>query len=507
VEWYGGDLRYVTAWDKFIAWDGQRWVHDDSAPMRFATDTARRMLTLAQDEQRRANEACAAAAAATGKPDVATAAAKKRADRRVKHAIDSQSAPRLQAMVRLSKSRPEFAIKHTALDADGLLLNVANGTIDLRTGELRPHERTDLITKLAPVAYDPSAECPVWDRFLSSSMAGKTSVIGFLQRAIGYALTGETREHVLGFCFGSGANGKTTFLATIHEMLGEYAKPAARSLLMKKRGDEHPTALADLYGARFVTCSEIAQDQAFDEALVKDLTGGDPISARRMREDFWSFTPTHKLFIAGNHRPRVEGDDDGIWRRIRTIPWVVTIPADQRDPTLRQKLVAELPGILAWAVRGCLDWQRDGLGEPIEVTQATAEYREESDPIGEFFALRCVFDANAKTARRVLRLAYEGFCAENGAKPLDAKAFASRLRARGVQDTSPIAAEGGRRLDAWRGIRLMTDAERDSTEGRGTSSDQSGLIPTGSVSVIDRTGIDPSPSLWSLRRASGGDAE
>ena len=288
-------------------------------------------------------------------------------------------------------------------------------------------------------------------------MAGNAELVGFLKRIVGYALTGVTKEHVLAFLFGGGANGKSTFTTLVHVMLGDYATPAPRGLLFRARGERHPTELASLFGARFVTCSEIEEGQAFDEGSWRS-TGGDHVECRRMREDFWSFVPTHKLFIAGNYKPTVRGDDEGIWRRMRLIPFTVTIPPAERDKSLPEKLRTELPGILAWAVRGCLEWQRDGLGEPAAVVEATKVYRDESDAIGEFLRLSVVFDAEATIARKTLREEYENSVKDAGGTPVGARRFTARLRAKGVVDTTVRV--GMKVVDGWRGVRLMTDAEK-----------------------------------------------
>ncbi|MBL8610222.1 MAG: hypothetical protein JNL38_22995, partial [Myxococcales bacterium] len=360
------------------------------------------------------------------------------------------------------------------LDADPWLLNVANGTIDLRTGVLRPHDPRDLLTKLADVAYDPAAKCPMWDRFLDRVMGGSVELVDYLARMVGYSLTGVIREHVLAFLFGGGANGKSTFLRVLHALLGDHAARASRGLLFASRGERHPTELTILHGARVATCAEIQAGDYFDEALVKDLTGGDLIAARRMREDFWTFAPTHKLWLAGNHKPRVRGDDEGIWRRIRLVPWTVTIPTEERDPELVDKLLAELPGILAWAVRGCLAWQRSGLGDPPEVTRATANYREEADPLREFCDGWLVFGPDERAARKHIRAAYEEYCRDDGAEPLGARRFADGLRRRGVTDTSVRA--GMKVLDGWRGVRLATDVEREAVGCRGDAGGDSRFV-------------------------------
>ncbi len=307
VELHGNDLRFVGAWSRWIAWDGKCWKLDDTgAAMRAATATSRRLVEEALAELAVANQVFAAAPQSE-----AAATSRKDAERVLGWCIGSQNERRFAAMLTLARSIFTLSIRHDALDADPQLLNVLNGTLDLRTGNLRPHRRADLITKVAPVVYDAAAECPVWTQFIARAMGGDAELVGYLQRMLGYSLTGLTREHALGFFFGGGANGKSTCLSTIHAILGDYAAPAPRGLLFRAKGERHPTELASLFGRRFVTCAEIESGQAFDEAFVKDLTGGDVLSARRMREDFWSFAPTHKLFIAGNHKPIVRGDDDG----------------------------------------------------------------------------------------------------------------------------------------------------------------------------------------------------
>lgn len=446
VAMFGHDLRWVGPWAKGLAWDGTRFEIDEVGHWpHAAAETARAMFEEAVVALRSAMARDDADRIKIAKADMAWAA-------------KSQSSSRLAAMVQVARTMPSITVAHERLDADPMLLNVANGTIELRSGELRPHRRDDLLTKRAPVVFDPHATAPTWDAFLLRAMGGSSELVAFLQRLIGYALTGDVSEHVVAFFWGPGANGKSTFDATLHAMLGDYATPAPRGLIFRSRGERHPTELASLHGRRFVTCSEIEEGQAFDEALTKDLTGGDPIECRRMREDFWSYRPTHKLFLAGNHKPTVRGDDEGIWRRIRLIPWIVTIPEAERDRALPEKLRAELPGILAWAVRGCLEWQARGLDAPDAVRKATATYREENDTLGEFLRLTVTFDAAATVARKELREAYEAFCTENGAEPLGARRFAARLREHQVGETSVRV--GAKVVNGWRGVRLATDAER-----------------------------------------------
>lgn len=478
VELEGHVLRFVGAWKKGLAWDGRRWCLDETGHWdRAAIRTSQSLLDEAKESLNDAQDAAA-------QEDASEEDKKKHKEAKshYKWAIESQSAKRLNSMRLIAQKAEVLAISHEVLDADPWLLNVQNGTVDLRTGELREHRKEDMITKLAPVDYDPEAEAPVWTTFLGRVMAENADLIDYLQRMIGYSLTGSVQEHVLGFFFGGGANGKSTFLSTIHAMMGDYAAPAARGLLFRSRTERHPTSLASLHGRRFVTCSEIEEGQTFDEALTKDLTGGDPINARRMREDEWQFTPTHKLFVAGQHKPTVRGDDEGIWRRMRLVPWLVTIPKEERDPLLPQRLRAELAGVLRWAVDGCLAWQKRGLNEPQAVRQATAEYREENDILGEFFRLRAVFVPEATISRKELREAYEIQCKESGQEPFGAKRFASRLRERGVRDTT--VRRGTSVVDGWVGVRLATDVEREAASrwkvdagSVGTSSAQKSTTP------------------------------
>lgn len=483
IERYGDRFRYVTTWNKWISWTGTRWSVDDAGVMRFAMKSAQESLSVALAAYKEAAQQLASVQATEGSDTKDAKQALARASKYVAHATKSQSASSIRAAIGLAMHAENIAIAHTAFDADPYLLNVANGTIDLRTGTLRPHDSHDLITKIAPIAFDPAATAPRWEAFLSWAMHGNLELVAYLQRIVGYAAIGVVREHVLGFCFGEdGKNGKSTFLGRIHNVFGEYARPAPRGLLFTSRTAQHPTELAALYGARFVTCSEVEQGQSFDEAKVKDLTGGDPISARRMKEDFWTFVPTHTLFIAGNHKPTVKGTDGGIWRRIRLIPWLATVALHEIDPDLPARLDAEAPGILAWVVRGALEWQRIGLGDPIAVTEATEHYREESDPLGEFFALGCVFEDGAKVARKMLRTAYEEYAADNGAKPIDAKAFAKRLRERGVADGDVWLQ--GKTVNGWRGVRLR-NLEVEPVNDPGTSvhpGTNGGLLPDLNVS-------------------------
>lgn len=446
-DWFGDDLRWVEEWEKWIAWGGERWELGRLRPLALAKETSRRLLGEARARLEEAEMAPA---------DESSSDRLKALNALYAHAARSQSAASIRAMLDLARAEKRLSVRVSALDAATDFLNVRNGAIDLRTGELRPHDRKHLSTQLSSVTFDAAATAPRWEAFLHQSMGGSDELVGYLQRLVGYALTGSTAEQLLVFLYGDGANGKSTFLATIQAMLGDYATQAARGLLFGASG-EHPTGLADLYARRFVVCSEVGEDRIFDEALVKDLTGSDAVSARRMREDFWRFSPTHKLFLAGNHKPRVRGDDHGIWRRIALVPWTVRVENPDRD--LWGKLRAELPGILAWAVRGCLAWRAAGLQTPSVIAEATAAYREEQDIPGAFLREQCRFTAEGRILRRELRERYEGFCREMGAEPLGARRFAARLRAQGAIDTH-VRDKQGVSQNGWKGVRWLTLQER-----------------------------------------------
>lgn len=382
---HGGAVRYCHAWGKSLCWDKQRWKIDDQGAIdQLAKQTARSILAEAANE-----------------PDDD--------DRKalVSFAHSAESAHKREAMLKLARSEPPIPIVPAALDKDPWIFNCPNGSIDLHTGKLCEHRREDYITKLCPVEYQPDAPCPTWLKTLDRIFDGDHDVTGYLQRFIGYCLTGDVSEQILNIWHGVGANGKSTVANALMEMLGpDYAMKAAADLLLQKYGNEHPTALTDLHGKRFVACIETDDGRRMAESLVKELTGGDIIRARRMREDYWEFSPTHKVVLACNHRPTVRGTDHAIWRRLRLVPFSVVIPPHERDKHLPAKLRAELAGILAWAVRGCLDWQRQGLGEPKAVVEATAEYQTAEDTLRNFIQDCCTTGPGARVKAAALLDSY-----------------------------------------------------------------------------------------------------
>jgi putative DNA primase/helicase len=370
----------------------------------------------------------------------------------LKHAMKSESAASITAMAKLAESDLRIALAIEELDRDPFLFNVKNGTLDLRTGVLRPHTPSDHITKIGGCVYDEAAECPRWLAFLDRIFAGEPELVSFVQRFVGYALTGDVSEQILAFFYVPGANGKSTLLETVFATMGSYAKPGAPGLLVAKRNEEHPTSIADLRGARLVTSVEVGDGKRFDEERVKQLTGGDTIKARHMREDFFSFAPTHKIIVAANHKPEVRGTDHAIWRRIRLVPFDVTIPDEEKDPKLPAKLRGELPGILRWAVEGCLEWQRNGLRAPGSVLAATEGYREEQDQIGRWLTESTITDADASESATGLYVSYSKWCDVGGERSVTQTRFGRSLGERGLQKERDAS---GRTI--WRGVQLTAE--------------------------------------------------
>lgn len=409
-------VRYCYSWERWLVWNGVIWARDESGEAaRLAKDT---IMTI-YDEAARA-------------PDF------KLREELIKHALKSEAAGRIASMLKLAESELPIPVLQDALDRDGWLMGVPNGTLDLKTGELRASRREDFITKQAGVAYDAAAKCPTWEAFLTRILDGKDHLVTFLQRAIGYSLTGDTREQVLFFLHGHGANGKSTFLEAVRRVLGDYAQQMSMdSLAVKKNrdGSANTPDIARLHRARFVAAVESDENMRFSEGLVKQLTGNDKITACRKYEDPFEFHPSHKLFIGTNHKPVIRGTDYAIWRRIRLIPFEVTIPPEERDPALLDRLSAESAGILAWAVRGCLDWQRNGLGLPKEVEAATEEYRSEMDVLGGFIAERIIPVPGGQGRVRASDLyeAYKNWCKDTGNFQMNQTNFGRKLNERGFR--------------------------------------------------------------------------
>lgn len=427
-------VRYSHATGVWFTWDGRRWKEDDRGlPTRLAGTMARQIAaeagTIDNDGDR---------------------------EKAIEWARKCESRGRIESTVALARSQEGCAIGLDELDRDPWRFNALNGTIDLRTGQLGPHRRDDLITRLAPVNYDPDAACPRFDAFLNRAFAGDEELIGYVLRLLGMALTGDITEQVLPIFHGAGANGKSVLVDTVAGIMGDYAGDAPPYLLVESRRDEHPTEIADLRGRRLVVASETEDNASLKMQLVKKLTGDAKLKGRKMRQDYFSFDRTHKTLLVTNHPPRVRERSEAVWRRLRLIPFHVVIPEHERDPRLLEKLRAEWPGVLARLVRGCLEWQRDGLGCPDAVRLATTDYRTDEDSVGRWLEACCTTDALGEgsglfTPWRDILGSCAAWCEAQGERPIRERTLAHELTQRGFPT-------GTRRIDgqAVRGRRGLT---------------------------------------------------
>ena len=403
---WGECIRYITEFKKWIFWGTTRWCFDENGfVIRLAKKTVREMYQQAsqvEDVDRRRNMA--------------------------RHAQKSESLHSLEAMEKLARTEEGMPISQSALDTNPYLLGVRNGVVDLRTNTLIINNPEDFITKQAQVDYRPDAPAPRWLSFLDQIMEGDASMVEYLQRIVGYSLTGETSEQVLFFLYGFGANGKSTFVTTIQQMLGDYAaQTPSRTLMTRGRGANND--VARLRGARFVATTETEEGNRFDESELKILTGGDMIAARFLYQEHFEFQPDFKIWISGNHKPFIRGNDIGIWRRIRLIPFDVTIPVAEQDRELTIKLKEELSGILNWAIEGCLKWQEEGgLITPKKVEEATSEYRTELDLIRRWIEECCEKKPHVQTSSSELYQSYKRWATDNGEWVMSHKVFGNKLK-------------------------------------------------------------------------------
>ena len=435
LQLHGENVRYVPDWRKWLAWTGTHWQNDNGLQVTsWAADMPQAMYQVAGTTMQASLRQQAG--------NLADAL----------ESVGTRCAMLIAAQCRR-------VAKPDQLDQHPFLLNCANGTVDLRTGQIRPHSRVELITHCVDTAYNPTATAPTWQKFLESTFAGDQDLIRFVQKAVGYSMTGSTQEQVLFFCHGVGSNGKSTLLETLLLLLGKLGIQAAPGLLMASRTERHPTDQADLFGKRLVVSQETEDGRRMNESLVKQLTGGDTIRARRMREDFWEFQPTHKLWLSTNHKPVIKGTDHAIWRRIRLIPFSVKFTDDgangtaKKDSALKDKLRAELPGILAWAIAGCLAWQREGMAAPAAVTRATDGYQAEMDMLAAWLEDCCVISRTADVKVSDLYSSYAAWCEANGEHPEAQRKLGMRLTERG------FCQQKLRNARRWIGIGLAANGD------------------------------------------------
>ncbi len=396
---HGEDWRYCAAWGRWFAWDGKRWNADQ---VLHITHLVRGI--------------CRSAAQLADTPSQRRRLA---------------SASTVSGVEKLARSDPQHAATTEQWDTDPWLLNTTRGVVDLRSGKVHEHRRTHGMTKIATAS--PGGTSPTWAAFLRDVTDGDEQLIGYLQRMAGYCLTGVTSEHALFFLYGVGGNGKSVFINTLASILGDYAANAPMETFMEARGDRHPTELAGLRGARLVTSIETEQGRRWNESKIKALTGGDRVSARFMRQDFFDYTPQFKLVIAGNHKPSIRNIDEAMKRRLHLVPFTVTIPPARRDGKLTEKLLKERNGILAWAIEGCRAWQAEGLCPPASVVSATEEYFEGEDALGQWVDERCVRDKALRSSVANLFGDWRDWAESSGEYVGSVKRFSEQLALRGFE--------------------------------------------------------------------------
>lgn len=423
----GSKFRYIVESGQWLIWEGDRWVPDTTGGM------IRLFISVMREAGRQAFET----------------SDRSRADAVAKFAMKSMDLPKVSAGLQMLKSILGVSVSVNDLDADPWMIGTPDGMIDLKTGNpIRP-EPSKLITKSIGTRYDESAKCPTWEKFLNTVTGGDMELIQFLQSSVGYTLTGSNREQCLFFLHGSGCNGKGVFSETIKRLIGDYGQTAPETLFTKDRNQSATNDVARLAGCRMAIAAELEEGASFAESRIKALTGGDTITARFLHQEFFDFRPTHHFWISGNHKPTVKGGDLGIWRRMRLVPFTIRISDAEKDPNLADKLAEELPGILNWALEGCLRWQREGLRTPGCVSRATEEYRAEEDIIGQFLVECTAEDRDGRTLMSTIYEAYEGWAGREGIKrPDTAKTFNRKLDERGMQR---VKSHGGR---YWEGVSI-----------------------------------------------------
>ncbi|MER1998394.1 MAG: phage/plasmid primase, P4 family, partial [Lysinibacillus sp.] len=397
---YGHVIKYVSDMG-WVLWDGKRWKIDEKKEIfRIAAKVLRELYKSDDETEVRWAKQCE------------------------KLNVMRNSLTFLMSLVPATRS--EF-------DTDKYLFNVENGVVDLRTGELKQHDRELKLTKFTNVSYDKNTDCPTWMAFLDQIFQGDKDLIEYMQRLIGYSLTGEITEQIMVFLIGGGSNGKSTFINTIKDLMGEYGKQAKSDTFIKKKETGANNDIARLVGSRFVSAIESEDGEQLSEAFVKQITGGEPVLARFLRQEYFEFIPEFKVFFTTNHKPVIKGVDEGIWRRIKLVPFNLQLPKEKRDLKLPEKLSLEMPGILNWAIEGCLKWQADGLKEPMAVKKATGDYKEDMDILGPFLYERCHISPSQKILAKELYEVYSNWCYANGEFALKNRAFYRALETKGFK--------------------------------------------------------------------------
>jgi len=442
VELCGDKLKYIKSIGWFV-WDGRRWLEDDAKVFELYTKTVIPAIYKEAAEAIEADD-------------------RKTAEKIIKWGKRSESNSNIKNSINLASTMPEVYLKNAnEMNRNPWKFNCMNGTINLKTGVLYPHNQEDLISQLSPVNYNPAAESPRWNTFLTEILSNDEDMIDFIQKAIGYSITGSVSEQICFFCHGQGSNGKGELLYALLSVMGDYGVQTAPDLLLQSKNGapKHPTEQADLYGRRFAVAQESEQGRRLAENTLKQIVSSDRIKARRMFRDFFEFDPTHKLWFACNHRPVIIDNTHSIWRRIRLIPFEVIIPPERQDIYLREKLEAEYEGILNFIVQGCIKYQREGLKPPEASIKAAEDYRDTSDGIIQFIEAKCIVDKNNESLKASISEVYSEYrewCEDEGERCMSKRAFGESLLSYGFK-----RGRGTSGVRTYQGITLKTSEPAD----------------------------------------------
>jgi len=428
---FAAEYRYIASRDQWLRWTGRSWASDVTEERFLAARLVARSIRC----------------------DIEQATTTAQATAIARWADQSESLARQRAMVTLAQADRRIAITHQILDADPNVLNTQSGLVDLRTGVLHAHRPEDYCSRITRAAYVPGSTAPTWQALVTWAMRDDAELVSWLQRAVGASLYGHQQEQIFCFAFGGGGNGKGSILNALRRILGDYACILPGSFFELQKNKPHTTEIADLFGVRFACGSEVSPTATLDEGKVKELTGGDPVKARRLHQDNEEHEPTWTLWLSGNSKPRIRGTDRGMWRRMRLVPFEAQVEEHQIDRELPSKLLAEADGILTWAIEGAQLWHSDKLGLCRAVEAASLEYREAEDVVGQFLEDCCLVDpAGAySTTKAEFRRAFELWCIENGLPVLSTKTVADRLAKEGIRELKSNATR------SWRGVRLVAN--------------------------------------------------
>lgn len=433
VAMFKDSIKYCAIYKKWFIWNGKFWEQDDTGKIiTYAIECVRGIIhdadLLPEGDKRKAM---------------------------IQHSLKSESNGKLRAMLEIASGMTDITIRSEDMDKNPWLLNCENGTINLKTGKLQEHAASDFITKMCKAKYDPNCDIPLWTSLLEKVTNGDKQMQRYIQKALGYALTGDTSEQAIFILYGTGSNGKSTLLNVFSELMATYSQSTPSDTFMQKKNESVNNDIARLKGARFVSAIEMEENKRMAESLIKSMTGGDRLVTRFLYGEFFEYIPQFKVFLAVNHKPVIRDTTNSIWRRIKLIPFENTFTEQERDRNFPARIIkTELPGILAWAVQGCLMWENEGLTMPDYVSTATQQYKDEMDSFTTFFTECCEEREDGKVSNKMLRAKYDEWCKENGEFVLTQRPFSQKLLERGY--TKRNSSSNG--AIEWHGFALRGEA-------------------------------------------------